>query len=266
MHKIINYCDGGLCNRLLPLSSCFAYSKAAQRSLAMCWPINNVCEARFEDLFDNEIESYSFDDFIEIQNARVFSNFEDIEYIRRLRSRKMFNNCIITGNKDIMDINCKEELAILYNNTLVPSTDEKIAVEFIKNLRPKTDLQEKIQYFKSRTGLDKSFAGVHARLTDYPVGYRLYETQLHDFINKGDFSKIFLCSDDPLFEKMIVNKYPGIITREKNVYITKYNNNYVRSPEYVKEGLIDLYLLSMVNLKIFNPASSYAKTAILLGS
>ena len=258
MYKIINYSDGGLCNRVLPLASCYAYAKITGRDLAACWPLNNVCEASFEDLFENTLELVTLEDIYTIKNARVFTTQSDAEYIRKIRDSRLFQYCHIVGSINL-DL-AYEGDAILYANNLVASVEKEKAIEFLKELRPLKELQLAINFYN----LDKSFVGVHARLTDYPIGYDSYEPQIDALVNAGN-RKIFLCSDDPAFERKMLNKYPFIITRHKNTHHAFDGKKWNRSVDFVRDGVVDLYLLSKTTIKVYNPSSSFTRTAMLIG-
>ena len=270
-NKIISLCAGGLCNRLLPVASCYAFTKLTGRKLVICWEKHDVCNANFEDLFQNNIEIISWNDLKKIKGAYFVGNREDV--ISNNFSEIISNNNI-NNNRDLIDLNCPNEIIIHHHNNLIPSIDRNSVIEFLRSLQPITEIEDKINEFTNEFNLDKRVIGMHCRLTDFSVPWSYYESEIQKQLNENPNCKILVCSDDIDFEKYIGEKYKSnvIIYNKKYRMVKKdqskewIHNNFVRDTGSVQEAIVDLFLLSKTNIKSGNNHSSFSQTARLLNS
>ena len=89
MGKIINWCSGGMGNRLRPLSTCYTIHKTYDRQLGYCWQPSPGCQAKFNDLFikDDEWYDLSYDEITSLEDVSIYS---EVEYI--INDARLYNN------------------------------------------------------------------------------------------------------------------------------------------------------------------------------
>jgi len=263
---IVNMSDGGLCNRLLPLSSCYAYSQVTGRKLLLCWEPKNVCMCPFNDLFEDQIEQIPLADIPALPDIFVCADRAELNGHFMFDFLKQYP---CNDNKWVLDPGLHNE-SILYYNCL-PANNLPLATGFLRCLRPVRDLQAKIDDLTDHLDIDSDVYGAHARLTDYGITGDRYARQIGDLIAADNKCRVFLCSDDPSFEQAMRSKYPtNIIIHEKAHAVEKeraggWIRNVNRPRDSVREALVDLYLLSKTNIKIYNPSSTFVYVAQLLG-
>lgn len=273
MKKIINYCSGGLGNRLKPLASCYAISQITGRKLETYWHPTQRCGGIFHSLFDNnEIENIEKDLLSDQKDVKIYSYQSYIDHDASLNNTtqlqqlsRIFPVEPLTSCPNIL--NDKEETIIIYDNGFLPGIDTIKTTEFFKVLNPNKNIKESVIQFCQDNKINKSVIGVHARGTDFePSGvnadYYLNLIKSNTFFG----NKFLLCSDSKEYEEYIKNALPNnIITRNKNSYVSKIHNtsnswvNNVSTPHNsVEEALIDIYALSETNFTLYNNNSTFA--------
>ncbi len=267
MSYIINYCSGGLGNRLKPLGSCSLIAKQSDRELAIYWPSTMRCMGKFKNLFSNKI--------LEIDISQLNPNetviYSDPSYIihdanlNNLSSLvNLYNQIGCISIENIDNIDTTKKYVVIYNNTVI-SKYEDIG-GYIKSLIPIQSLLIVIQNFIKNNKIDKSVFGIHARSTDFTnSSLQPYEHYVNALLTTAAESKILFCSDDPDWERHMYHKYPNnIIIREKKDNVKKFDsnigwtNNAHTSELAVQEAIIDLYLLAKTNFVVYNADSTFA--------
>src|SRR6185369_6101048 len=89
MRRIINWCSGGLGNRLRPMATCFAIHKTYNRAFGFSWQPSPGCDAKFEELYlkDTEWLDMSYIDVACLQNVSIYS---EVAYIQN--DARLYNN------------------------------------------------------------------------------------------------------------------------------------------------------------------------------
>lgn len=267
MKYVINYCSGGLGNRLKPIGSCSLIAKESNRELAIYWPSTLRCMGKFKNLFCNQITEID----ITTLNPNDVVIYSDPSYITHDANLNNFFGLLnlynVVGCLSIDQINNIDEsksYAIVYNNTTIPKY-ENIS-EFIKSLTPIDCLMDVINNFIDKNNIDKSVFGIHARSTDFTnTNIKPYDQYVETLVSNNKNIKILFCSDNPDWEGHMYYKYPNnIIIREKKDIVKKLNvdagwtNNAHTSETAVQEAIIDLYLLSKTNFVVYNNDSTFA--------
>lgn len=275
MKRIINWCSGGIGNRLRPLATCYAISKETQRVLSMCWHPTMRCMAEFKDLFKNDIETLSYDDLSKLDNVSIYSEVSYIQHDASLNNNSTLLNLMNKfGCKSLgqtPDIrNDTADNIIVYDNNFFGNYNKDTEKQFLKSLIPIDSIQKNIDEFLLNCKLDKSWIGVHARGTDFEPG----GVSVHSYVNKmvsyNINQRFFVCSDSEEYEKYIKDNVLSSEFYRKKSYVYKNNNaqgwtNNVMTPkESVQEAVVDLYLLSKTEIKIYNGNSTFVEIAKLL--
>jgi hypothetical protein len=269
---IINYCSGGLGNRLIPLVSCMMFASAKQDELSIVWPQTPRCMAKFESLFENNIKQTSFLEleFLDLNDTVIYANYFDIVNDAQINNIQTFLKIAdFIGCLPINQLNLNEQKRniIIYHNTFLPLYENINSL--LKELKIKDSIIHYVNEFISSNAIDTNVYGIHARSTDF-VGSSLdiYKNKIEEILNADNNSKIYFCSDNPEWEEIVKKLYQNnIIIRTKEDNVHKINKNYswinnaFTSELAVVEGLKDILILSKTNITFYNPNSTFALLA-----
>lgn len=278
--NIIVYCTSGLGNRLRSLASAYSISKKTGRNLKIYWDnrIPNGCLAPWDELFENDIEQINNEEMQQLPDCKVCSDKYDADredwYFKNPTLRILTDKYGFYG-KDGAKLDDKQENVIIFNNNFLSCVTFEESYEFIKLLKPKKDIEVKINKISSELNLSKDVIGIHARGTDFSSTLNYYTDQIDKFLLINPNQKFFLSTEDPEYEKNIKEKYGDlIICRIKENYIQKKDeqlpwndyNNFSITTEHAKEAIEDMFLLSKTNIQIFHPNSTFCEIAKIISN
>jgi len=279
MKTIINYTTGGLGNRLRPLSSAYAISKTTGRELVQYWDseVTNGSLAKFEELFENNIKSISAEELVDLNSYRIYS---DYGIIQRLESKYKLSTLKSMVDKNPSSLaprnfypDDSEENLIIYCNNFIANTNREFCEEFLQNLSPIKEIQEKIDSECEQLGLNKNIIGIHARGTDFNVDVSFYINQINALLETNSELKFFLSTDDAGYEKTICEMFDGkILNRKKRLHLEKVNSdagwdyNFLITKEKSQDSVVDLFLLSKTNIQIYHPNSTFCEVAKIISN
>ena len=272
MPKIINYCGGGLGNRVLPILSSLYYSNLTQRNISICWHPFLRCQCLFSDLFLNHIPNLSFTELEALEDVVIYSNSDAAQYEYNLNKTdallKLFNKYPIKPLSEAHNIpNETVENILIFSNKLLPDIPKETHSHAFQKLLPLPSIQNMIKEYPIQ--LDKSWVGCHLRATDFRIDLGYYLSQMDGLYRDNKNIKFFVCSDNPIFEKELKSRFPVVEYREKKHCVFKKNidkdwvDNVETPMESIQEALVDLYLLKKTTIKIYHPNSSFAQLALL---
>ena len=269
-HLIVNYCSGGLGNRLKPLASCGVISTDAKVNLGMFWQPTMRCQTHFNDLFKNQFQQFDDDTLGALGNVEIHTVPWYIDHdlgLNRFRSLKS-----LSVNFPIRELSANMDHThniVVYNNDWLPTVPQEESNKFLKTLQPLDFLQDEIEKFCKENAIDKSVIGVHARGTDFEDGSDILGGYIRAI--ESVTGRVFVCSDSLDYENTLKSRFGDrIIFRKKQSYVCKHNpcqswvNNVQTPMASVQESLIDLYILSRTNFTIYNPSSTFAHVALAL--
>jgi hypothetical protein len=278
MKKIVNYCSGGLGNRLKPLASCYAISQLTGRKLETYWHPTMRCGGIFEKLFPNSgIENIEKDWLHTAKDAKIYSEQSYIDHDAGMNGNPQLQDLsrrfpVVSLSQSQQILNDQAETIIVYDNGFLGGIDEQKTNEFFKILKPNEKIQSEVARFCRENKIDKTVVGVHARGTDFEasgVNAEHYLNLIRSHVKPG--RKFLLCSDSQDYETTIKAAFPNnIIVREKSNYVTKAAQHYswvnnVETPhESVEEALIDIYTLAKTSFLLYNNASTFAHLVLEL--
>jgi ribonuclease HI len=264
--RIINWCAGGLGNRLKPLGSCALMALESNRTLAIQWKPALRCMAKFEDLYANDIQQIDLNSL----DPDTVSLYTDASYVHHEMN--------LNGNSELLRFlnhnGCKHftqfdeilndpaENVIIYNNDLCGSKTN--ISTFLHTLIPLPCIQDKIINFCQANQIDKSVIGIHARGTDFNVDVGYYINQIASLDANR---RLYVCSDSQEFENAIRGAFgPRVIANQDKVYVSKERNggwvNNVKTPvDSVQDSLVDLHILAKTDFLISHPNSTFAHIA-----
>lgn len=278
MKTIINYTTGGLGNRLRPLSSAYAISKVTGRKFMQFWDsdVTNGSLAKFHELFENDIPNITADELENLRSVRIYSDYSIICRLQSKYGLPTLKNMVDSGNAALSSrshygsVDDQEDNLVLYCNNFFVNTDRELCNEFLWSLRPIQEIQNKIDNEVAELGLNSDIIGVHARGTDFNSDVSYYTRQMDEIIASDNSAKFFLSTDDASYEQTIREKYGDrIITRnrlhlEKVKQETGWDYNFLITKEKSQDSVVDLYLLSHTNIKVFHPDSTFYEIANIL--
>jgi hypothetical protein len=252
---------GGICNRLNNIiNGLYYYEKYSFNKKCLIWTPNSECEASFGDLFEergfNVASNRGAAKGAHLLPARTPKDYRQESLMQRQLA-------LLAGNEDC---HIKER------GSLNPDIPTQKIVEIISTRLPlpSPPLQVKIKAFLVDNNLEpKSYIGVHIRRTDGPKSQRVpthnYARHIRTALKNNKDQKFFVCSDDSMIEKRIYAKFPSnVFIRPKRYqpHLTK-SGHIQRSPEVVKEGVIDLFLLSQAS-RLIGSHGTYSHMAELM--
>lgn len=281
MKYILNYCSGGLGNRLKPMSSCFDIAQKTNRSLGAMWYPTMRCGSYYKDLFENAIVEPNIDEIMNSNSVSIYSYMEWVNHD--------FN---LNGNKDLMNLsnrygvipldniknvlNDDKKYIIVYSNNFLNgfSQESENCKMFFKTLSPIEKIKHRVDEQVQKLNLNKSVIGVHARGTDFEPGgisVNTYIDKMNKIYNYNKSVKFFVCSDSKHYEDVILTTFPrNVMLNQKQHWVYKATNNNtwvnnVQTPKSsVQESLVDMYLLSKTDFKIYHPDSTFAHVINML--
>lgn len=270
MKYIINYSCGGVGNRLKPLGSCYNLSKITDRILGIVWYSVPRCMAPFNSLYKNEMPIIDLKT-LDINDISIYSEPEWILHDRNLNgTTELYNIFTKIGCTRLADIKNvltdTKKYIIVYSNTFLDGYED--IKEFLKTLIPVDDIQQKIDAYILENKIDKSIIGVQARGTDFiAMSPNVYCGEMGQYIDK----RFYVCSDSKEMEDAIKQTFGDRVLTRPKVYVSKINNgnhswiNNVMTPtDSVKDAIVDLYILSKTDFKVYNKGSTFADIVKLL--
>ncbi|MEK6829637.1 MAG: hypothetical protein AABY15_05955 [Nanoarchaeota archaeon] len=277
---IINYCTSGLGNRLRSLASCYVISQETGRQFKIYWDniTPNGCLARFDELFENKIENISLEEMECLEDCAIVSEqydaFREGDKFGRNTLRLLVNKFGCVG-KDGFNYGINSDNIIVFNNNFIYGVDKNKSHQFIQNLIPTKEIQIRIDEEVKKIGLNKDIIGIHARGTDFGTDVSFYTNQIKNLLNNDNSLTFFLSTEDPEFEGIICQTFPGkILTANKKFYINKVNNNdswqnhnnFYITNEHAKEAVLDIFLLSKTNIKVYHQNSTFCEIAKIISN
>ncbi len=240
---LIAFCHDwmGLANRLKCLVSAQALAKETERELLVYWESTDMCCACFEDLYVNPFHRISFDElFAFIEN----SSFEVVESAKA----------------------CSRS-SVQYVLFVSPSFafPPHVIEPYLKSLKLQPTLQKTLTSFSKSHALSSSI-GLHIRRGDFMRDpYNKLRLSSDDFFIKAINSQLelgpcsfYLCTDNPVLEEELSQKYPSSIIVRKKVLSRS-------SLEGMQDSLLDLYLLSTTKKIIGTMGSTFTQVAYWIG-
>ncbi len=239
----------GLCNRLIALDSSIAFSRDTKQTLHVTWRLNKDCNCKFSDLFEipegiNGLDEthWSVPRIIKEKAKRVLCYFgwRKLYESKQVRSINTYDLNFSNDKKTIHFRTCYE----FYKSSLP-----------MKRFTPKATIQKKIETYRNDNAI-----GVHIRRTDNINS--IQESPIEAFydlmdkeIKKNDKILFFLCTDDPIIEKQVCERYQGRIYSHPKRSLDR------NTPEAIEDAVIDLYSMGNCQKIIGSECSTFTKFA-----
>ena len=273
---VINYSQGAIGNRLLPLSSAYAISKTENRELYQVWSdslTSNGTLAHFRDLFLNEIKELSSKNLSQLNEFVIYNRGS----IQRLSSRYGLEDLSHMSKRgEVRPVASYEENrsvknVIIYSDNMVQNSCKKLCQQFIKSLRPIPAIQKKIDLENGLLNLSKDIVGVHARGTDFMEAHGFDVSYYLNKMKSYDSSVVFfLSTDDPSCEDVICHEFKGRVLTRDRAHLVKsedgqrWSYNFTITKELSQDAIVDIYLLSETSIEVYHPESTFCQLAKML--
>ena len=172
MKTIINYCSGGLGNRLKPMASCYAISQLTNRELQMYWHPTTRCGGIFNKLFTNDIKNIEIDKLVELNDVKIYSYQSYIDHDANLNGNHQLKRLserfpVIPLSRSNEILTDEAETIIVYDNGFLNGIDSNITTNFFGVLNPNDKIKSSVKEFCSQNLINTGVIGVHARGTDF---------------------------------------------------------------------------------------------------
>lgn len=284
----IVYCTSGLGNRLRPLSSAIAYCQLTGRHLKVYWDnlTPNGCLTPLNMLFANEFSEISLEELYEVcRDASTLSLFTEKGLGHNAqREADLFGRDQLlrltkyspAKQSQALTLEESAEVVVVYDNDFLHSIPREVSVSALRTLKPVSVVLERVLSEAKELGLWdqltqswRPMKGVHARGTDFGVEHAidLYRAMIHERLG---VNKFFLSTEDKDLEGGIRECFPNqVISRSDRLHLSLNTgkkswqdpDSYTISVEHGVDALIDIYLLSCVDLEVFHPGSTFSEVA-----
>ena len=276
--KLIIFCDGGVGNRINSLLSGLAIAKYFKLEYTIHWPVNNWCEAEFNDIFQTlqPISLISIKDLkgkmndsIMLLHDNIASTVLDVNFASAYDYESMqdFDFKVLTKNKQIF-----------FYPALMP---DWIPMDLISFALKGLEFTDQIKNESVRFMVDilkMPFYGIHLRRTDLTVG--LTDLEVHQLVTSHKDEIFYVCSDDPIAEKLAI-AHENVFCRQKIHHVEKkvqgswneicedddgrlYGSNIKRGMKSVIEAAVDMLILAQSQIIGFS-GSTFQRIAKLIG-
>lgn len=271
MKRLIAYCSGGISNRIRPISCYQQLAEKSGRELFIFWEKSYRCEAHLNDLFENNFKYITREEMLNLNSYTIYCGRSDSQHVYEAFGESLLNDLIkIHGTSSIgahaMDLTDQKENVVIISNGYLTNTDMNITKQFIRNLKPIKEIQDKINILTQQFKIDTDVIGVQARGTDFNTHISEYDYQIQEGLKRNSKVKFLICSDDQWFENYFINKYPNnTITRTKeyaqknNVNKNGWFDNTRITKQSAQDAIIDMYLLAKTNFLVYPKNSSFAE-------
>ena len=263
---------GGLANRMRVMISAQKLSEITGHSVKVKWVKNRDLGCHFKDLFDLPEGSSGFSVHETIVEPWIYRHYPSesrktprpMAWILRYFQRNYINYHIYYKQchdfftpKNIAELKTNHNLHIVLDTSELVTIPDVHRVDYDYSfLKPKLNLKSKISSVKEL--FNEFTIGVHIRRGDFPKRNRsdlaFYMKYMDELIVKDDRVNFYLCSDESVVKRNLLDKYG-------NKIITNINSVGRTSTKGVQEALVDLYSLSSTKKIIGTYNSSFSITA-----
>lgn len=258
---------GGLGNRMRALDSAIEFCNRYDKELHLIWPLYKGMNCRFDQLFvvPDCISSVTYPS--EYSRSKLLSNIKVAgRKLARISFPFRYDMFISKKRFRLLEQEAFEWSALSKNHKTRMQSDAR----FMKRDRPYAELNpieslnRQIQIYRERFS-GKRVVGVHIRRTDNV--WSTESSMTESFVRKMDAeldkdsaTVFFIATDSTTEESLMISRYGDrIMTFEKATLRRD-------SVEGIQLALIDLYILSSVDIIIGSYRSSFTDTAAEIGN
>jgi ubiquinone/menaquinone biosynthesis C-methylase UbiE len=276
--KIICYCAGSLSARLNALASCEALAGWTGRQLAMVWQTDDpLCRIDFSDLFANPIDTVSDSELLELPSCKLYAYIKDVADQSLISGNPTLRKAVRKWGSTGIDDLCRDDdpdSIILFFGCDSTKLQVKPDPAFLKRLEPVATLRRRIDDLIDELGITRNIMGVHARGTDFGIEVKEYTRQMIKALEQNQGQCFLVCSEEERYEQILKQTFKDkVCIRPKSNWIAKIAprkawalGNIRTSPASIMEAVVDIYLLSRTDFRIYHESSGFAKICKILAS
>lgn len=247
--------QSGLANRMLVLSSAFAFSRKYGHRVEVIWCRNKNLNCRFDELFDWPADLGCLR---ELDQTTFFGKV----YRRGLDWYLSLTNDVFLHSKNL-SARFESDPGLERLGTTVKRIYARTNWRFFEQADPFSffvPVASLRDIIVERTAGFVDVVGVHIRRSDHSHAIQFSPTiafveLMRREIEVNRATRFFLATDSPETETMLRREFPGrIISREK----TSLNRN---DPSAIQDALVDLYCLSRTRKLIGSFRSTFSEAA-----
>lgn len=250
---------GGLGNRLRVIHSVLSLQSNNHKPFILKWPKDRHMACSYFDLFDNHngfhIKEYSENRVrryldkisrfsgIKMMNINAYKETYDNKKIRELQKNGYDFNRLFDEESIEIKTDCWFYTAE-HGRFLMPE--------------PSMEIRQKVDHITAY--YPQSIIGVHIREGDNEIAKSVstidgFLSKIESEIKHNDSVHFYLSTDSPYTEEMLVNRFPGYFTVQKNKILDR------DSAISAKDAFVDMLCLSKTNKIIGSYFSSFSSVA-----
>jgi hypothetical protein len=242
----------------------------------MVWQKDDpLCQVDFPDLFSNDINAVPEDELLELPSCKIYAYIKDVANQALISSNQTLKNAVRkwgSASIDELSLDDEQDNIIIFYGSEVDNFGAQISPEFIHQLKPAAKIQDRINDQIHALGINRDIMGVHARGTDFGVRVRTYAQQMIKALEHNQQQRFFVCSEDKTYEQQLKQEFnEKALIRSKPEWVTKrapnkgwsLSNIHTSSASMI-EAVVDLYLLSYTDFRIYHESSVFAQIAKIL--
>lgn len=256
-------CDHGLGNRIGGLISGLKAAEITGARPILCWPIDNWCQAKFQDLFSYSIEiaddnfSLKLVDQIQHQKMPYF-------FVAGLNDDLTYANFFEHSLESLQKVH-SESKKFVYATAKIPKSyiGKNHITDILSKLKINPTILNRVKSFCHSNKIDRDTIGLHIRKTD--TGNMADEEFIFSYVSKEKNKTFFLCSDSKETENRFL-QLPNVVVYPKNSEVKKLSpdeqwrqqitddcgRNYLfnvnREKQQIIDAFIDMLILSRTTI------------------
>ena len=255
-------CDHGLGNRLGSLVGGLKTAELLGYTPVVCWPINNWCQAEFNELFrcPVKLETNEFSTSIVNQIHDKGLPFFFISQFTDNQIDKNFYENSLPAVEEIRKLNSDA----LFSCAKLPKSyvSKEDVSRYLKYLGISKSIGRAVETFSLQNRIDKNVIGIHIRKTD--SANQIDENIVFENIKSTPAQRYFICSDDKSIEDRF-KTLPNVTLFPKSTYVEKLQDgqwrdnvkddngrniifNMNRPKQAIIEAFVDMLLLSKTRI------------------
>jgi hypothetical protein len=276
----IAYCTNGLGNRLLPLASAMAYCQLSGRRLRVYWDdlTPSGCLAPLSRLFQNQFDRVTLDEIAALdldQRVGLYSEHTNGQGVRREAERYQRTALLQLSQRvqpqdvQALRLDDSNDTVVAFSNEFLHAVPMSLSILALRSLVPSQDIADRVAAEIEALQLSPGMPAVHARGTDFEVvdALTMYSDSIRRQIGRQRF---YLSTEDANLEAGLRQRFAGqLLSRRDRLHLQLAHHkqvwsepdSYTNSVAHGLDALVDLYLLSCVQLVVTHPSSTFAAVA-----
>jgi len=264
-----SHLDAGLSNRLKSLISAMRLTQKLSRTILLHWPLNFICGARFQELFETKIREINTEELNNLYKKgeiKKCKNYEDCKtddkFILLDNWRfVLFPNEVKKEFAIVFPVKNKESIDLEYERT--PKRLQRDFLKYVNKLTPKEEIRRNVELFLKKYDFSK-IIGLHVRRTEFMItpdrrGFvstdEKFFGKIKSILKNSPEKLFFLATDSKKTEKNFIREFGNKIIILKNKDWDKSRSKSTR------DALIEMLVLSKTNRILGTYLSTFTEMA-----